>query len=339
MGRRLSKEEHIAVLYWAQNFKCCPRILNRTLSARNIADLFDQDLRKYWNLCALSRNRKVDSMLVKEAYKLLFTTRVGIEKQIAKTIHGRLKLQPSEVKYLAVGTVFGRSLKQGLSMRFPLYSCQPTVSCSGSCYAHDGLDASIASVVRGVFNGTLAELFESGNKEYQDKIIGLIKPHCNSAIRAAFREVDNLPDKWKRAPRIRFAHVGEAGTFPKFSSKIAEYFKKESGGKIVCAVYTRHRRASDLSPTLFVVNFTLDRDSLEERKGWVPSWARTVFSAFDGGVSSDVDVNFIEHHQNGYYAKPTGEGKICPATLPQATEHFCDSCRCDLCFTMPETRK
>ncbi|WP_136809602.1 hypothetical protein [Desulfosediminicola flagellatus] len=337
--RKVTGRPHEEVLQWAESYSCASRRLDSNITATKVALLFDHDLRMYWNLCALSRSKKADQLLAKKAHKLLFTTRVKIERQVAFAIFARLERYPEERKYLAAGKFFGRSLKQGLSLRLPLYSCKPTDSCSGACYAHDGLDASRASVVRGVFNGVLAELYERGNRQERDEIVKLLTPHCDSAIRAAYRELDKLPLGWQRAPRIRFAHVGEAAAYPTFSSAIAKYFKVKTNGDMACTVYTRHKDAVALPPSLFIVNFTLDRDSLGERKKWVPSWARTVFSAFDGVLSSEAAINFIEHHQNGYYAEPSGEGALCPATSPLVEEHFCDSCRCDFCFKVPEKGK
>jgi hypothetical protein len=83
-----------------------------------------------------------------------------------------------------------------------------------------------------------------------------------------------------------------------------------------------------------VINFTLDKSS-QSRKSWAPPQARIVFSAFGGELSSEADVNFLEHHQRGFHALPIGSGTVCPTTLPETKVRTCDAVRCDRCFKPP----
>jgi hypothetical protein len=58
-------------------------------------------------------------------------------------------------KFFNLGKIFGKSKKQGISIRFSLTTCVPTNLCANLCYAHDGLDATPNSVVRGALNTCL----------------------------------------------------------------------------------------------------------------------------------------------------------------------------------------
>ena len=108
---------------------------------------------------------------------------------------------------------------------------------------------------------------------------------------------------------------------------------KESNSKVDAIVYTRHSRAKELDPNLWVINYTLDAVSMD-RKKYAPQEARIVFSAFGGSIRNDVSVNFLEHHRHEHY-QPVGTGNICPATKPDTLDRTCDACKCNKCFVKP----
>ncbi len=122
----------------------------------------------------------------------------------------------------------------------------------------------------------------------------------------------------------------KAGINVKWANEMARQIKKKSEGHVVCVVYTRRQNVTDLDPELWVINFTLDPSSLEREK-WIPEYAHTVFSAFDGVTSESAYVNFLEHHRWSH-CSPKGNGVLCPATLPETESRTCDSLLCDRCF-------
>ena len=89
-------------------------------------------------------------------------------------------------------------------------------------------------------------------------------------------------------------------------------------------------KAKNLDPNLWVINFTLDGESMDRIK-YSPKDARVVFSAFGGLIRDDVSINFLEHHRHKHF-DPIGHGTICPATEPSAIERTCDACECNKCF-------
>jgi hypothetical protein len=161
-----------------------------------------------------------------------------------------------------------------------------------------------------------------------------LAPHTRRAIRAAEKEAEALRSTdWLRRPFIRFSHVGEIAAFPDFANKLAAQVCDLSGGGVDCVIYTRHPNAKKLCSKLLIINFTLDQSSYD-RKEWSPPSARIVFSAFNGEIDPDVDINFLEHHRWSHFP-PIGTGQICPATHPEASERTCDAVRCSLCFQRP----
>ena len=68
--------------------------------------------------------------------------RTLVEQAIEETIVDWLNRQNgSDLSELFKGNFFGKSKKQGTSVRMPLTTCQPTMLCASACYAHDVLDA------------------------------------------------------------------------------------------------------------------------------------------------------------------------------------------------------
>jgi len=278
----------------------------------------------------LARSKTAVPGLPERAHVLLFRVRTILEGDLQLAI-SRAPVHPNvRLDALFDGSYFGFSKKQGTSLRLPLRTCSPTKLCAGGCYAHDVLDATPAAVVRGAINGWIAEHYERGDQEVRAQLAERIEPHVKRAIKSAKSELKNLPDGFKRRAFIRFSHVGEIVHTPKFANDIAQMVQDLSEGEVDCVVYTRHKRAVELDPNLWIVNFTLDPVS-EYRQFWAPTHARIVYSAFGGKTSPIAEVNFLEHHRHGHLHQ-VGDGRACPATQPQATNRTCDGNQCNRCF-------
>jgi len=148
------------------------------------------------------------------------------------------------------------------------------------------------------------------------------------------KELNLLPNGFNRRAFIRFSHVGEIVFFPNFANALAKQAREISQGQVDCVVYTRHKNVAKLDPELWIINFTLDPVSMNRRL-WAPDHARLVYSAFGGKVSPVAEVNFLEHHRHSHMQKTSGEGRICPATLPETPDRTCDACHCKRCFVQP----
>ena len=156
------------------------------------------------------------------------------------------------------GSYFGRSRKQGVSLRMPLSTCAPTELCANACYAHDVLDATPASVVRGVVCGWIASFYESGSECERAKVFSKLLAHSQRAVRLAKKEMNKLPSGFARRPNIRFSHVGELARFPQFSNALARQIRDVSNKGVDCVIYTRHQKATELDPKIWIINFTID---------------------------------------------------------------------------------
>jgi hypothetical protein len=335
MGNPSRPDLHPKVAEWGE-FYCGRGKSDLTdVSSATLYDIFQDDLKDYFRLCALSRSTTAIAAYVASALQNVFGVRSILEKSIINAID--LSSCSFEVRIHSVleNNFFGFSKKQGTSLRLPLASCNPTKLCAPGCYAHDVLDAAPFAVIRGAMNGWLAGTFEKSDVKTKGWILKQLEPHAKSAIRNAKKELKTLPKGFKRRAFIRFSHVGEIVAFPEFADALAGLVKRLSGGEVDCVVYTRHRNVSKLDPSLWVINFTLDPSSLK-RKEWAPSHARIVFSAF-GGVTSDIaEVNFLEHHRHGHMARSAGTGRVCPATAPKTKVRTCDACHCNRCFVPPK---
>lgn len=331
MGRRNSETEQRASLTWAETYaaRCIPLA---DVSLDGIKAAFYQDLRRYFALAALSRSSTASEFLVTGALQHVFRVRVQIEKSIFLSLDNRFRDTDFFPDFLLAGNFYGCSKKQGVSVRFALLGCNATSLCASACYAHDALDTAPASVIRGALNHYMAGLFERRKSFRKIALLGLQR-HTQRAVAAAIAEADDLDCGWEREPRIRFAHVGEAAAHPEFSNSLARQVRELSDGRVKCVTYTRHRNAKRLDPELFIINFTVDSSS-ENRRAWAPDFSRVVYSAFGGKLSTGAEVNFLEHHRWSHF-KPVGEGRICPATKPEAVNLNCDAARCDLCFREP----
>ena len=322
MGRLNSFEEHKETIRWANDFKPTPSNIYCS-SIKELLALYQADLKKYFALSVLAQSKSADPDLVQKAQGQIFRIRVQLERDIASTLN-----KSNFEKITTEGNFFGASKKQGVSVRMPLWTCEPTALCAGRCYAHDTLDAAPASVLRGAINGQIAERYENGSQAERTQIIQSIDPHIKKAIKASYREAADCG--WNREPRIRFSHVGDIVAYADFANEMARQITDKSGGKVVSVVYTRRRDVTNLDPNLWVINFTLDPSSLDREK-WIPAYANTVFSAFDGVTSETAHVNFLEHHRWSH-CSPKGTGVICPATMPETESRTCDSLLCKRCF-------
>jgi hypothetical protein len=331
MGKVLSTSERRALLQWADTFNPAGLISVLPPISKSFKNAAEQDLRNYWGLARTARNFKVDEGIRKNAHGKLFSIRTKLEKWFVGSALESLRTGLISPADLLDGTVFGCSLKQGISFRLPLSSCQPTAHCAGGCYAHDGLDASISTVIRGALNGAFAQHYEESAAQKRPELMEVFAIPLKKAIHDSLR--DSQQSSFKREARIRMSHVGELTAYPSFANAIAGMIHDLSGGKVKCIIYTRHKDAGLLDPKLFVINFTLDDASLN-RRSWAPESARIVYSAWEGQIRDDVGVNFLEHHHLAHTASK-GSGKICPATRPEATDKTCDGVKCDFCFHAP----
>jgi len=296
---------------------------------------YEVELKNYFRLTVLARSSSADPELASRAHDLLFRVRSLLEGAIQQSIT-QAPVEPGErLDALFDGSFFGFSKKQGTSLRLPLRTCAPTKLCAGGCYAHDVLDASPAAVVRGAINGWIADSYERGDEQARVELATRLRPHVKRAINKAKSELKHLTDGFTRRAFIRFSHVGEIVHTPKFANDIARMVQELANGEVDCVVYTRHKRAVELDSNIWIVNFTLDPVS-EDRKSWIPTHARIVYSAFGGKTSPIAEVNFLEHHRHGHLAQ-VGDGRTCPATIPQATSRTCDGNQCNRCF-VPKDR-
>jgi hypothetical protein len=331
MDNKTLTKEQLETLHWAENYKSQAFHDSDLLSVRDIFNHYSIPLKKYFALCGLARHTKISTWNREKAYELIFPRRVDIERAIAESLRKYCSLDPKKLSELFKGSFFGQSKKQGVSLRMPLSTCVPTKLCAGSCYAHDALDATPNSVFRGAINGLIGALYEEGDVVNQEKISLNLEGHIKKAVTRARKEIDSLNGSWKRRPFIRFSHVGELAAFPKFANQIASKVHQYSDGEVRCVIYTRHPRAVELDPSLWVVNFTLDPSTSKKGKHGIPKKARIVFSSFNGVTSEAAQINFLEHHRWSH-SEPIGKGSICPTTLPSAKDRTCDGVQCDRCF-------
>ena len=324
----LATDTRLQLLDWGKSFK----IIDIGLIDKSIVSSLHERtydiLTKYWNLAILSRADHKYPDLSSKAKKIIFRVRVTIEKSIEKSLKASLKNKNITFVDLFESNIFSSSIKQGLSLRLPLSSCVPTKNCSWSCYAHDGMDSGRYPVIKGAINGVIAKEYEFGSVENRSAIEKLLSVHVDKAIREAARDKNKA--NFPRDARIRFSHVGEIAEFPQFANAFARLVKERSDNTVSCVVYTRHPNVNKLDDNLYVVNFTIDRDS-EERRTWPPASARIVYSAWDGVSNESAEVNFLEHHRFSQQ-ESVGKGKICPVTIPINRLSTCDQAKCDLCF-------
>jgi hypothetical protein len=330
IGGKCRPDLHPRVADWGERFSGIEHPLDRAPAAGALARAFDLELKEYWRLGMLARSKTAIPELAERAHSRLFRVRTILEGNLQRAISQAPVNPDARLGALFDGSFFGFSKKQGTSLRLPLRTCTPTKLCAGGCYAHDVLDATPAAVVRGAINGWIADRYEEGSHEVRAEIADRLVPHVKRAIKNAKGELINLPPGFERRAFIRFSHVGEIVHTPTFANDLARMVHELSEGDVDCVVYTRHKRVVELDPDLWVLNFTLDPAS-EDRRSWIPDYARIVYSAFGGKTSPDAEVNFLEHHRHGHLAQ-VGVGQTCPATRPDAKDRTCDGNQCNRCF-------
>jgi hypothetical protein len=334
MGRLNSRQEQQSNLHWASGYKGTPAFVTGIASSKELRSLFYKDLLRYFALAALSRSTTAPTRMVQDALALVFRTRISLERSVSDAVIKSVRRIGLAAFDLATAPLYGCSKKQGISIRMPLMSCVPSRLCGAACYAHDVLDAAPASVVRGAVNGAIADWYEEcDHQDREGLLIALHKP-IQRMIAAARKDAAGGAATFLRRPRIRFAHVGEFAYYPNFANALASRVHDFSKGEVDCVIYTRHPDARLLDQRLFITLFTLDESS-EDRRRFVPDGARVVRSAFGGQITETVDVNFLEHHRWTHF-RPSGSGRVCPATAPETKVRTCDACRCDFCFTRPD---
>jgi hypothetical protein len=285
--------------------------------------------RSYYSLAALSRRKVLAVDVRAAAMDRLFALRSLLEKQMLAGLKCSAP-NTNVLGYALKSGFFGKSIKQGVSIRFPLATCVPTTLCGGRCYAHDGRDRDLQRVFRGVLNWYVADVYENGDDITKCAVMEALSNSINDAIAAAQAECRLVASQgYSRRPRIRFSHVGEMASAPNFTQALAKEVRRRAP-EVACVIYTRHPSAKLLIGDELIVNFTVDGkdDSRVELK---PRGARLVSSSWDGKLVEEAEINFLEHHVEKS-SKPTGQGQCCPVTLNHHVTPSCDSARCEKCF-------
>jgi hypothetical protein len=301
-------------------------------SVASIRTSFVGPARSYYALAALSRRKVVTAMERDNALGKMFALRALLEQCMLAALE-RNESELDVVSYAARSSFFGRSIKQGVSVRYPLATCIPTKLCGGRCYAHDGRDRDLQRLFRGVLNWYLGGLYEFGDSEKKRLVMASLSTALDDAIAAAFAERDAADrEGFQRSPRIRFSHVGDMASTPQFANALAQEIKSRAPN-IRCVIYTRHPLANRFDSKLFVVNFTVDGED-DPRISYKPADARLVSSSWNGKLLEGAEVNFVEHHVEKS-TKPLGSGQCCPVTLNHDATPSCDSALCEKCFVPP----
>jgi hypothetical protein len=302
-----------------------------------LRQLFVSYSRSYFSLAALTRRSVLCEDVRQDGLARLFKMRSFLETKLLAEFRynsARLPVLDEATK----DSFFGKSKKQGISIRYALASCVPTATCGGRCYAHDGRDRELLHIYRGVLNYYVGLEFENGSPERRNQILGLLSTPIDKGVEAALvDQASAMSEGYKRLPRIRFSHVGEMAATPEFTNALALEVKKRDP-RVQCVIYTRHPNAKLLDANLLVVNFTLE-GTRDAREKFVPSGARIVNSAWDGKINKVAEVNFLEHHvEKSTIAK--GAGSVCPVTANHKLTPSCDSAHCQKCFvpTTPAAR-
>ena len=297
-------------------------------SVEHIKSEFNEPSRAYYALAAMSRRAVLEEEYRDSALEMLFPLRSAIEQKIIEAL-GNLE-NPLEIA-LRYGckSFFGKSIKQGISIRYPLSTCVPTQKCGGRCYAHDGRDRDFQRLFRGALNGFVGLHYEDNERD-RPAILAKLSKQIDEVIEMADAEAQtSRQEGFKRRPRIRFSHVGEMAATPVFTNDLATEINRRSPD-ISCVIYTRHPDAQLLDENVFVLNFTIEGHD-DPRSKYRPSSARLVSSSWDGAICEEAEINFLEHHVEKFSALKLGE-KICPVTANHSKTPTCDSARCEKCF-------
>jgi hypothetical protein len=305
-------------------------------NARNLPDLkffFAEACRVYYTLSAVSRRKVLPHGTRLQLLQMLFPLRARIEKRLLEEFR-RLPDGAQLWRTAVAKTFFGVSAKQGVSIRYPLATCVPTALCGGRCYGHDGRDRELHLIFRAALNGLVGSRYEESGPVERRAILKDLDRAITFGISKSLSDASNSAiDGFKREPRIRFSHIGDMAATPQFTNALAGAIRHKEP-RVACIVYTRHPRAAELDPELLRVNFTLDSAN-DVRRRSAPSFARLVSSAWDGQVTADVAINFLEHHVEKNVAA-IGTGFVCPVTVHHSDTPTCDSARCDRCFRKPD---
>jgi hypothetical protein len=299
------------------------------LSLPLLRQFFMSYSRSYFSLAALTRRTVLSEDARQDGLARLFKMRSFLETKLL----AEFRYNSTQLPILQEATkdsFFGKSKKQGVSIRYALASCVPTATCGGRCYAHDGRDRELLHIYRGVLNYYVGLEFESGSPERRQQILGLLSRSIDKGVEAALADqASAFSEGYRRLPRIRFSHVGEMAATPEFTNALAREVKKRDPS-VQCVIYTRHPKAKLLETNSLVVNFTLEGAG-DVREKFVPAGARIVNSAWDGEVYDGAEVNFLEHHVEKA-AVSKGDGSICPVTANHKQTPSCDLARCQKCF-------
>jgi hypothetical protein len=299
------------------------------LTVADVKHKFAAACARYYALAAASRRKYITQPEQQAAFSLLYWVRSTLEA----TILGHIAACDDIEEVALTDSFFGRSSKQGVSIRYSLNSCVPTKDCGARCYAHDGRDREIHLLFRGVLNYWVGSTYEASSTPERRRLMEKLTQLARKAIAAALAEADQARVAgFARQSRIRFSHVGELVATPIFANDLARTVKRLAP-EVECVVYTRHPNAALLDPMLFTVNFTLE-SSNDPRKKYAPSHSRIVGSAWDGVPIPSADINFLEHHVEKHATSNQG-GRICPVTINPKQTPSCDSARCVACFVPP----
>jgi hypothetical protein len=284
--------------------------------------------RAYYSLAAMSRRAHLDAGTKEEAYKLLFPLRALLETRIIEALQ-TIQNPIDIVLTFGCKSFFGKSIKQGVSVRYPLSTCIPTLQCAGRCYAHDGRDRDYQRLFRGALNGLVGLHYER-NPDDRHLIISQLSKQIDEVIALSRSEAFSAAEGgYRRKPRIRFSHVGEMAATPTFANDLAAEIRRRDP-EISCVIYTRHPEAKHLDPATFVVNFTVE-GAHDKRIKFRPAGSRLVSSSWDGHIFQEADVNFLEHHVEKS-STSSARGSVCPVTVNHKSTPTCDSARCERCF-------
>ena len=298
----------------------------RNLTVADVKLSFASACAGYYALAAASRRKHISQADQHAAFSLLFWVRSTLEA----TILGHVAACKDIEEAALTDSFFGRSSKQGVSIRYPLHSCVPTKDCGARCYAHDGRDREIHLLFRGVLNYWVGSTYEGSSTLVRARLMEKLKQLAHKATATALAEAAQAGAAgFARPARILFSHVGELVATPIFANDLARAVKAIAP-EIECVVYTRHPDAALLDPMLFTVNFTLESGS-DPREKYIPPHSRIVGSAWDGIPIPSADINFLEHHVEKHVASTQG-GRICPVTIAPKQTPSCDSARCVACF-------
>lgn len=299
---------------------------------RSVAEIradFIDPAKAYFSLAAMTRRKLVEDEHRQIGMNQLFTFRSLLERQIFRQLEKNVD-ELDLLRFASANAFFGCSIKQGVSVRYPLLTCAPTNKCGQGCYAHDGRDRALIQVFRGSLNYLLGSTYENGNSKERSDIRLKMQGALDFAVCEAEGDAARAQaEGFKRSPRIRLSHVGEMAATPEFTNMLAEEIKRRNR-KIQCVIYTRHPSAEMFNRDLLVVNFTVEGAN-DPRWNYVKKGMRVVSSAWNGEIVENASVNFLEHHVEKSH-EASGMGNICPVTIDHKTFPSCDSAKCIRCF-------